>query len=494
MQTSGLVLDVYDDFGGAVMRELYPDFGDIPEQVKEAHVVTAEDRVRLPDDDFALVFINNGEKLRKYACIDKGNTFLSVQYFLKNAHKLPAEAQRITAENLKVACAWYDIAVPEPLEKIAGMLGTAMTALTAVPIARGTSQAIHENLAANHALGGGLVSGQQRDALLGRKTAEVTGTVLAPNQGPGDPSAGIKGSKTVVQKTATIGRLVPKGHGPDVQPDLVHPPTHAQPPKHPQARQMHPTVDVSGQEPPRRLVEKKAEFFALPEQKKYPLDSYAQVKAASAYFDEYAGHMAPVTRHQYAVNLVKRAGAMAISVSDRARKYGAEDFAPEFEIKAAFDARRIEVQHDEDALKLLGEVEKVARFRMWKEASAETPTACTADEVVVLLAEFDKVAGLDHHYDRGIPDPYYSIYGFEKNAKDDDPEYSETIGNDTVTEADLRRLSRIGAFGVKSTFGMEFQEEFLKDPVGMFKSVPLAQKKMLMRLANSTQPGAERNY
>ena len=32
------------------------------------------------------------------------------------------------------------------------------------------------------------------------------------------------------------------------------------------------------------------------------------------------------------------------------------------------------------------------------------------------------------------------------------------------------------------------------DPVGIFKSLPLDQKKMLARMANSTQPGAERTY
>lgn len=507
MQTSGLVLDVYDDLGGGVLRELFPRFDDIPEQVKVAHVVTAEEREKLPDDVFALVLVNNGQALRKYACIDEGNTVLSVQYFLKNAHKLPLEAQKVAAENLKAACAWYDLQVPEQLEKVALGLGTALTALTAMPIAKGTHQAIKENLAANQALGGtqgNIVTPAMRNEVLGRKTAEVSGTVLAPNQGPGDPSSGLKGSKTVIQKTARIGHLVAASKGDkDVLPADNLATEHKEQPKAlPQARQMHPTVDVSDKEASRPTIMKAAANFALPEQQKYPLDSYAQVKAASVYFDTYAKHMAPPTRHEYAVNLVKRASVMDIRVSTEARKYGAEDFAPEAEIKAAFDARRLEVQHDEDALKLLGAVEKVARFRMWKEASHTPekfvdwmpPQPLTPAEVVDLLAEFDKVAGLEHHYDRTIPDPYYSIYGFEKNAKDDDPEFSEVIGNETVTEADLRRLARIGAFGIKTTFGADFQEEFLQDPVGIFKSLPLAQKKMVMRMANAAQPGQERTY
>lgn len=490
---SGLVLDVYDDIGGLVLHRLYPSLDDIPGSVKTAHVVSADDREKLPDDAFALVLINNGEKMRKFACVDKGNTILAVQYFLENAHKLPEEAQKVAAANLQVACGWYDLVVPEPLEKVALGLGTAMTALTAIPIARGTHQAIKDNLAANRDLsnaGATVVTPGMRNAYLG-KTAEVNGTTSAPLQGPGDLTAP-KSTKAVIAKTATIGRLVSasKGDKP-VEPDVVHPPTAEQPGKHPQAAHMRPTVDISNQVPPVMLKEKKAERYALPAEERYPLDSYLQVKTASEYFNTYAKHMAPSMRHEYAFNLVKRAEDLDIHISDLVRKYGADTFAPESEIKAAFDARRIEVQHNAAALELLGDVEKVARFRMWKEASADTPKTYTPEEVVNLLAEFDKVAGLDHHYDRTIPDPYYSIYGFEKTA---DAAFSEVIGNESVTSADLKRLARIGALSVKTTFGAEFQEEFLKDPVGIFKSMPLAQKQMLMRMANSTQPGVERTY
>jgi len=501
MQTSGLVLDVYDDFNGATLRELYPRFEDLPGQIKQAHVVTAEDHARLPDDVFALVMVNNGEKLRKYACVDEGNTALSVQYFLKHAHKLPEEAQKVAAENLKVACGWYGLPVPEDLEKVAISLGGAvnlgMTAVTAPTVIRGTHQAVNENLNANRQLEAqgfhGVITPEMRNHALG-KVAEVVGTTSMPLQAVSEgPKAGA--AKAVIKKTASMGRLLP-GHrhasgdfGPEETERYDGYTKGRTAEKNPQARSLRPVVDVTNKEPPKKLVEKKASSFALPTLRKYPLDSYAQIKAASAYFDTYVRHMVPAARHEFAVHLVKRADAASIPVSDLARKYGSEDFAPEVEIKVAFDARRVEVAHNAEALHLLGEVEKVARYRMWKEAHAQNVAAYTAAEVVELLSEFDKVAGLDYHYDRSIPDPYYSVYGFEKAA-----EFSEVIGNETVTEADLRRLSRVGAHSVKTTFGEDFQEEFLRDPVGIFKSLPLDQKKMLMRMANSTQPGAERTY
>jgi hypothetical protein len=490
MEMGGLVLDVFDDFNGNTLRELWPTLEDVPEQVKTAHALKSDELHKLPDDVFALVLVNDGEKLRKYACIDRGNTELSVQYFLKNAFKLPAAAQQQAAENLKVACGWYEMEPPAELEKIALGLGTAMTALTAIPVLKGTHQAIKENMGATRALegaGAGIVSPQMRDAALGRKLAEASGTTLMPTQPDSDKK--VRTQLAVVDKTATVGHLVAHA-GKEVCPDdNLHTEHKEQAPKHPQGGHLRPTVDVSNHTPPKMVTEKKASVFALPSLKKYPLDSYAQVKTASTYFDVYMRNFTPEMRREYAANLVKRATALDIAVSANVQKYGASDYAPEAEIKAAFDARRLELQGNEEALELLAGVERITREKMWKEGGSVE--LLPAERAAEILAEFDKVAGLNHHYDRSIPDPYYSVFGFEKDANE---AWSEVIGNEMVTAEDLQRLAKIGAFSVKTTFGHEFQEKFLKNPVGTFQDLPLDQKKMLMRMANSTQPGVERTY
>ncbi len=123
---SGLVLDIGDDKTGDVLRSVYAERADVPDLVKNASPVSAERRETLPDDVFALVLRNGDTTLRKFACIDEGNTALSVLYFIKNAHKLPEEAQKVAAANLCTACGWYDFAVPEALEKIALGLGRAL--------------------------------------------------------------------------------------------------------------------------------------------------------------------------------------------------------------------------------------------------------------------------------------------------------------------------------------------------------------------------------
>ena len=486
METGGLVLDVFDDFNGATLKEIWPSLEDVPPQVKEAHSLSSEELSKLPDDVFALVLVDEGHKQRKYACIDRGNTELSVQYFLKHAFKLPTEAQKQAAENLKTACSWYDIQPPEQLEKIA--LGL-RTALTALPIVAGTHQAIKQNLAATRGLesqGAGIVTPNMRAAALGQKTAEASGTSLMPSQPSSDKK--VNTPLAVIAKTSSVGHLVAHS-GKDVDPDdNIAVTKKEQPTKHPQAGHLSPTVDVTNCSPPKLMSEKKASRFALPSLGKYPLDSYQHVKMASAYFNENVRAMSPAMRHEFAVNLVKRASEVDVPVSEDARKYGSEEYAPDYELKAAFDARRLELQDRQEALDLLAGVERVTREKLWKEGSAPIPLTPAA--AVSLLEEFDKVAGLNHHYDRGIPDPFYSVYGFEKTANE---AWSEVIGNDSVTKEDLDRLARIGAFSVKTTFGEDMQKEFLKDPVGIFESLPLDQKKMLMRMAISTQPGQERS-
>ena len=116
---SGLVLDIRDDHEGEVLRSIFPTPESLPDLVKTAQKITPELDEKLPDDLFALVLHDGDTTLRKYACIDAGNTALSVEYFMKTAHKLPENAQKVAAANLCTACGWYGIEPPEELEKVA---------------------------------------------------------------------------------------------------------------------------------------------------------------------------------------------------------------------------------------------------------------------------------------------------------------------------------------------------------------------------------------
>ena len=125
---TGSIIDFYDDPNGLVLKTKIAA-EQVPSFIKTAQFLGEGQREALPDDVFALVMVDRGEKLRKYACVDKGNAALSVIYFLENKDKLPEEAQKVAAANLLTACKWHDLQPPAPLMKTAGFLGTATNAL-----------------------------------------------------------------------------------------------------------------------------------------------------------------------------------------------------------------------------------------------------------------------------------------------------------------------------------------------------------------------------
>jgi hypothetical protein len=91
-------------------------------------------------------------------------------------------------------------------------------------------------------------------------------------------------------------------------------------------------------------------------------------------------------------------------------------------------------------------------------------------------------------YGRDVLDPYYTTFGFEKTASetlddDDGDNGSHIIGNDYVTNKQLKRLVHGPMEPLKVHYGEDFVEEFRKDPIGIFKSMPADQKKHISRMA-----------
>jgi hypothetical protein len=544
MHTSGLILDVYDDVGGDQLKSFFPTREDIPGFVKQAQALSGADRNQLPDDAFALVLVNGDEKLRKYACIDEGNTALSVLYFIKNAHKLPDEAREVVAGNLKIASGWYGLDVPEELEKEAvgvvrslgrnargatgailgagkGVLGglagaatapisaaqaivnplgyvaknpvnAAMTAMTLPGMARSAKQGVQQNLQKLHAgeRAAGTMGGMSAFTPHGVhemtktfsanleylklsaafKNADVAGTNLMPISKDAKDGESHSPAHTI-KKTSTVGRLV-QGHRGEqsVFPEVADAVSGKAPVKAPQ--HMNPVVEVTGKEPHKEETEKKAQRFALPSYGRYPLDNYGQVKQAAAYFEEYGRLMPPVDRHEFCVNLTKRAEALMIPVSDTVRKYGSEKYASAHELEAALDTRRQLLQQDDITL-----LDKIA---------SAAPTLMP-DDFAYILEAFDQSRGLHNVYDSHVMDPYYSTYGFEKKAEDQD-DWSDIIGNYQITAHELKACALNQWLRLQKQFGIEFADEFKKDPIAIYKSMPVEQKKLIIRIATENAP------
>jgi len=281
------------------------------------------------------------------------------------------------------------------------------------------------------------------------KFAEVTGTHLMPlSKKPTAPSF------TAVKK-ANDGAL-------PVNTEV----TDKAPAQSPQLRVLHPHVDVSKRE---RLKEpepvKRAQHYALRD--RYPLDSYDQVKMASAYFDQWHKDMPLDDRREYALNMVKRATALNIPVSDIAQVYGSTKKASAEHLEMILDMRK----------GLTGSATDKAVLSKIASIASTLP----GDYLAQAISAFDKKAGLDKLYARSLPDPYQSVFG-EKVAS-----FSEVIDNTVVTEERLKALAKVGRQWVAKMFGEDMSVEFMEDPVGIYQSLPTEQRKMLGRLAEKVE-------
>ena len=110
---TGLILDPYDDDRGVILRQIFPRSNAIPDFIKSAADLTRDQMEKLPDDVFGLILVDReGGALRKFACVDEGNTALNVLYFIKTAHVLSQAAREVAAARLEDACEVFHLPFP----------------------------------------------------------------------------------------------------------------------------------------------------------------------------------------------------------------------------------------------------------------------------------------------------------------------------------------------------------------------------------------------
>lgn len=277
--------------------------------------------------------------------------------------------------------------------------------------------------------------GYDRIDAMGTKTADVSGTALAPYQAK---------TKMPFKELASM-------------------------------KVASPYVDVTHHDPSALMVERDAQRFCLHGPDRYPIDDYLQVKTAAAYFDEHGDKFDLPTRREYAANLYKVAHLMGVELPESVVRYGAPTYASSGHCKLAWEARK-EFVTDPTKLAVL---EKCASERL--------ETKLNPDEFACLLHAFDKLAGLERLYGKYINDPWTSILGEVKQA-----EFSEQIGIDTITETDLKHLAEKDPGAVKKMFNDEIADGFRENPVTVYKGLPDEQRALLGRLARTVRSGGPR--
>lgn len=110
------VIDFVDDINKSIFKEAAAN---PPAHLKEAKILTAEERERLEPEQFALVMrTKEAQVLKKFPINDEPNTWLSCRYFEKTSEQLPYVAQKVAATHLNRACDIYNLPKSSVIEKL----------------------------------------------------------------------------------------------------------------------------------------------------------------------------------------------------------------------------------------------------------------------------------------------------------------------------------------------------------------------------------------
>jgi len=457
---AGLVIDSYDDVDGALIRSLLP-VENIPDFIKSAERVDPERAARLPDDNYALVLMDHGLKMRKYATVDKGNTVLSVMYLLKQAHLLPTRAVKIAAQNLIEACERFHLDVPQQL-KLAASSGISGLSESQNPaVRRAMNKGESEN---NPELGKG---DENRDVRKRTNMESVAGSnfLETPPFSTKERFSDSRGTSIDNEKLAHERHAM---FGADEETFNMFGPTAETRKKN---WRTSPYVDVAEWEPGYGVMQKTASVKHTLLNGKYPVDSFEQVKVAQVYFKEHETSFAPKDRRTYCVKLAARMNELGIKVSPEINKYAAEGYGDA--VSSFVNFRKRYVSDD---------LHPVLDTLLEKQAFVKPETFADA------LEAFDRSQHLNRFWDGEIPDPYSSTYGttMDKIAEE---EWRWDENGVRICEGDLDNLATNGRHIVKRAFGDKFADGFCKEPKTFFNALPKPNQLVLGRLAMDRYSG-----
>jgi hypothetical protein len=495
MNLSGVILDVYDDSSCVLLRRMAEEVTDF-QKVAAASLLDVAELDRLPDRLFALVGTSGGEPIRKYAMHDEAHLRTSLYYFDQVRHLFDAPTQQKIAANLVVGCQWYDVRPPPELLKLAmamKLLNTGLNALTAVDAANQTKGV----LAAGRARGAqnmSVLRMNQSGAKLasGRSIQLSDEQAAAMQRGEGPESGHIFGplsefsnkerTQRKMDQQDVVGSEVKRAdlNGSEA---MTHQAARSLPlGKSPVSKIESKTSAFAWGETgelgaaPAEVRKVAHQHYALPHQRKYPIDTAEQVKRASAYFDEYERDMDLTTRRLFAISVVNRAEELSVKVAGNILAYGGSEFGPFIEAELHARANSFAGTDHAAVYEVLLERHKTA-----------APTV-----VMEMLKLADAATGADRSYGRpgvGFRNPVEAVYGGTKLAAEQPAKsdiYSWRSGVDYVSGQELIALAK-RPDDLDRAFGDGFAKTYEKDPVAIFESMPDPQKMVLSRLAASSR-------
>jgi hypothetical protein len=524
MKTAGLALDFYDDQRGETLKSYFPEVNDLPEVIKTAHILRPEERDVLRDEAFALILHNDGHQLRKFACVDAGNTMLSTLYFLENYDSLPIEAVKVAAANLIAMNDEFGLPIPEEL--ILAM-DTGMTVKTSasedaafekMPPKKRSKHANHQTGMSrtrdtlnqpfvgdeadwaqrtdlNKTMVGGQDSGRVTESMNTMKTAgfmdafkKTTPTVRLSTLGKlfkrprqafvGAAQRSFRGDEAGVERGLTGAKKA-------LERSKVHPVVkdgeftqHLRTQKgiHGVATALGTKAGTWFRENQDKLKQSNVvdvsnlepEAFTVNKKAglnalgdKYSLDSYTDVQTAIQFFSDSWTEMSPASRHEFAVKTANRADSLGIEVPEQMLRYGGTEYSPDVEAHLA-NRRAVRPEYKD----------------LW-DGFSEKQASVDPETFAELLAAADKATGLDFEWGGAVMDPYYAVFGGRSETEKVAWAWASADGQELTEEG----LKSISSEKLGEIFDSGVASAFAADPTTIFDSMPDEQKRIIANLA-----------
>ena len=537
MKTAGVVFDIYDDLSGSILKEYFPVAEGLPDMVKEAHLLSPEEHEVLRNEAYALVMADEGKVMRKFACIDAGNTVLSVLYFEKTAEKLPVEAVQVAAQNLCSFCEDFGIEptnflkmaskgasrtrdpMMQPLVgdeadwaartnlvsvrggadsgKVVPTASQMKTAAAEEPLAGGESEykpgTIGKAVRVGGAVAGGLAGGRIANTNIGRLStgmsialpARVVATLL--NRGGHHHAALVADSMGEAARLAIPMYLGAKAgyHGVKKLQEVGH---------------------KKGAEERRWIANTiRANPSSTDAEKEWIKDNDPTTKV-STIVDVSAKEPIPMVEKRASINTAVDGKYSLDSYADvkKAVEYFNENWPSidvedrhEYCVKTAARADQLGVEIDAlmeryGSTSYAPDVEAhlanrkanvEAEFHELFDSLKEKRASIHPEDFAQLLAQADIVSGLNWSWGGAVSDPWLATFGGETEKQAESAWNWKSDLGEVVNATQLKKLALSGRAHLTAKFSGDMVDAFQKDPVAIFESMPQTHKALIAKMA-----------
>lgn len=217
----------------------------------------------------------------------------------------------------------------------------------------------------------------------------------------------------------------------------------------------------------------------------FPLHDAELVKTAIGRYPFTVASLQPVQKFAYARTIAKRAAALEVQVPDDSQihLYTSNVVNPH-SLRNAIDQRKEAARKADLSTEVLDQLAEAAGLPEahgdiesqeslnFKAAKLASHRALPADQIITILATFDKTAGIDgQDYLRGLLDPFAACF---KSAA--------FAGSMLIDGVDL---SRLDPAKLAEHFDEEFLKEFAQDPIGCYQALPSPIKQAVRDMASN---------